>query len=75
MPCKESRSTFRMSRREALQIGVGMFGLNLPAYLRAASQANGSGSGRDISCIFIFLAGGSPVAQALRGLYVAGRPQ
>ena len=25
-----------MKRREALQIGVGLFGLNLPAYLRAA---------------------------------------
>ena len=55
MPCPESRTTYQLKRREALQIGVGLFGLNLPAYLQAAKPVAGS---RDISCIFIFLAGG-----------------
>ena len=31
MPC---RTTYGLSRREALQIGVGMFGLSLPQFLR-----------------------------------------
>ncbi len=55
MVCRESHQAHRLGRREALQIGVGMFGLNLPAMLRAAQQAR---PGRDISCIFLFLAGG-----------------
>ena len=55
MVCRESKQTFRLRRREALQIGVGMFGLNLPQFLRAAQNA---GPQRDVSCIFIFLAGG-----------------
>lgn len=45
-----------MSRRAALQVGAGLFGLSLPDYLRAASQSTGR---TDISCIFIFLAGGA----------------
>ena len=53
MPCQESRQAHTFSRREALQVGVGLFGLNLPGLLQAAQ----SGS-KDISCIFIFLAGG-----------------
>lgn len=56
MACSGAATAFRMKRREALQIGVGMFGLNLPNLLRAA-QSNGGGK-PDISCIFIFLAGG-----------------
>lgn len=44
-------------RREALQIGAGLFGLNLPAMLQAATQAD-PGS-REMSCIFLFLAGGA----------------
>ena len=51
-----SNSTFRMRRREALQIGAGLFGLNLPGILRAAET--GTPSHSDLSCIFIFLAGG-----------------
>jgi hypothetical protein len=57
MPCIDSRKTYQLSRREALQIGVGMFGIGLPQYLRAASSA-AAGHKKDISCIFIFLAGG-----------------
>ncbi|MFP6763511.1 MAG: DUF1501 domain-containing protein [Planctomycetaceae bacterium] len=46
-----------MGRREALQIGSGLFGLSLPRVLQAAgSRSPGSA---DISCIFIFLAGGA----------------
>ena len=39
MPCADARKTYPLSRREALQIGVGMFGLSLPPYLRAANAA------------------------------------
>ena len=56
MPCPDSRQTYQLSRREALQVGVGLFGLNLADHLRARQAA--TGSSRDISCIFIFLAGG-----------------
>lgn len=44
----------QLSRRQALQIGTGMFGLGLPQFLQAAS----AGTTKDISCIFLFLAGG-----------------
>jgi hypothetical protein len=47
-----------LSRREALQVGIGMFGLSLPEYLRAAQANRVDPSRRDISCIFLFLAGG-----------------
>ena len=43
-----------VSRRQALQVGVGMFGLGLPQYLQAAA----AGGTKDVSCIFLFLAGG-----------------
>ncbi|WP_202921673.1 DUF1501 domain-containing protein [Anatilimnocola aggregata] len=46
----------RTSRRAALQIGAGLFGLNLPQWLQAAPHAGRKSS--DISCIFLFLAGG-----------------
>lgn len=45
----------RTTRRAALQIGAGLFGLNLPDLLRAA-QAKGKQP--QMSCIFLFLAGG-----------------
>lgn len=48
----------RFSRREALQIGVGLFGMGLPEYLRAARAGGVAAGKRDVSCIFIFLAGG-----------------
>jgi len=51
----ESKLSRSLSRREALQIGVGLFGLNLPQLLQAAPAAR---EGKDISCIFLFLAGG-----------------
>ena len=51
MSCSEARRVYQCSRREALQIGVGLFGLGLPRYLEAAER-------QDVSCIFIFLAGG-----------------
>lgn len=56
MPCRQASATYRMSRREALQIGAGLFGLTLPDFLRAESTP--LASRRDVSCIFIFLAGG-----------------
>ena len=46
----------QMNRRTALQIGVGLLGLNLPEYLQAAQAAGSLPS--DMSCIFLFLAGG-----------------
>jgi len=58
MPCDGSRIAFSLNRREALQIGVGLFGLNLPGYLEAASANDDPPAKRDISCIFLFLAGG-----------------
>lgn len=45
-----------VNRRAALQIGAGLFGLSLPQVLRAAPT--GGGPKKDVSCIFIFLAGG-----------------
>lgn len=44
----------KYNRRQALQIGSGLFGLGLSQYLQAAQ----TGQARDISCIFLFLAGG-----------------
>ena len=46
-----------MPRRAALQIGAGLFGLNLPRFLQAANTARSPKS--DLSCIFLFLAGGA----------------
>ncbi|MFO0816494.1 MAG: DUF1501 domain-containing protein [Pirellulales bacterium] len=43
-------------RRAALQAGVGLFGLSLPSWLQAAEQS--VRPRRDVSCIFLFLAGG-----------------
>ncbi len=45
-----------MNRRAALQIGAGLFGLNLPDFLQTARASGTSPS--DMSCIFLFLAGG-----------------
>ena len=56
MSCADSKRTYQLSRREALQVGVGLFGLNLADHLRAQQAARGTS--KDISCIFIFLAGG-----------------
>ncbi|HND51935.1 MAG TPA: DUF1501 domain-containing protein [Pirellulaceae bacterium] len=52
-----TRAAVRVGRREALQIGVGLFGLNLPAFLQAASAA--PRPKKEMSCIFLFLAGGA----------------
>ncbi len=49
---------YALTRREALQIGVGMFGLSLPGYLRAAQAGQVDPARRPVSCIFLFLAGG-----------------
>ncbi len=43
-----------LNRRQAMQIGVGLFGLSLPQFLKATASSNKP----DVSCIFIFLAGG-----------------
>ncbi|MCA9114127.1 MAG: DUF1501 domain-containing protein [Planctomycetaceae bacterium] len=56
MPCSAARRFSPLNRREALQAGVGMFGLSLPSYLKAAQESR---PGKDISCIFLFLAGGA----------------
>lgn len=53
-----SASTGGLTRRAALQIGMGMFGLSLPDYLRAAGAGRADPSRRQVSCIFLFLAGG-----------------
>lgn len=45
-----------LNRRAALQVGAGLFGLNLPGMLQAAQTS--SGKGKEMSCIFLFLAGG-----------------
>jgi len=47
---------FCMSRRAALQVGAGLFGLNLPVFLRAVQAGAAQ---KDISCLFLFLAGGA----------------
>ena len=52
-----SQGAFQMKRREALQIGAGLFGLSLPGLLQAASAASTPKS--NVSCIFLFLAGGA----------------
>ena len=61
MPTRELRLSSRLPRRAALQIGAGLFGLDLPRWLQASEQTSipsSSGSNRDMSCIFLFLAGG-----------------
>jgi len=58
MPCFEPQSANQFSRRAALQIGTGLFGLSLPSYLKASQLAGSQTKGNDVSCIFIFLAGG-----------------
>lgn len=57
MPCRDAMTASPLTRREALQVGVGMFGLSLPQYLQAQA-GNGRRGSRDVSCICLFLAGG-----------------
>lgn len=45
----------RTTRRAALQIGAGLFGSNLPQVLKARTK---TGATPNVSCIFLFLAGG-----------------
>jgi len=47
-----------LTRRAALQLGTGLFGLSLPSYLAAARAGQVDPARRDMSCIFLFLAGG-----------------
>ena len=54
----ESRSSEAMTRRGAMRIGTGLFGLTLPDYLGLVHAGAVDPSRRDISCIFLFLAGG-----------------
>lgn len=52
--------SFPVSRRAAMQVGAGMFGLTLGDSLRSSAVQAASGkSARDVSCIFLFLAGGA----------------
>ncbi len=46
-----------LSRRSALQVGAGLFGLSLPQWLASLAHAKGKRQ-QDMSCIFLFLAGG-----------------
>ena len=48
----------QLTRRAALQLGTGLFGLSLPGYLAAARAGQVDPARRDYSCIFLFLAGG-----------------
>lgn len=47
---------FKTTRRAARQVGMGLFGLNLPAILCVSERSHSVGR---TSCIFLFLAGGS----------------
>ncbi|MFN0195578.1 MAG: DUF1501 domain-containing protein [Planctomycetaceae bacterium] len=51
-----TNNPFLIDRRQALQVGVGFFGLSLPEFLQAAQSADRGQP--DVSCIFLFLAGG-----------------
>ncbi|QDU96662.1 DUF1501 domain-containing protein [Lignipirellula cremea] len=60
MQCRDAKRTYQMGRRQALQVGTGLFGLSLYDLLHA-SQAQAAATGRapkEMSCIFFFLAGG-----------------
>ncbi|MAG94316.1 MAG: hypothetical protein CMJ48_11265 [Planctomycetaceae bacterium] len=57
MVCRDAKSAYGMTRRQALQIGSGLFGLSLPGAL-AAAAASESAANSGLSCIFLFLAGG-----------------
>ena len=61
MECRDALRTYRMGRREALQVGSGLFGLTLFDWLRARhlQAENGDKPTKDVSCIFLFLAGGA----------------
>ncbi len=60
MPCREADLIYGFNRRQALQIGAGLFGLTLPQLLRdSRTNASESSSSPEMSCIFIFLAGGA----------------
>jgi hypothetical protein len=61
MECRDAKQTHGMGRREVLQVGTGLFGLTLFDFLNArSSQAASNGQpSKDISCIFLFLAGGA----------------
>lgn len=54
---------YRLKRREALQIGAGLFGLTLPGLLLSSRSSAASSYShphrKDVSCIFLFLAGGA----------------
>jgi len=53
-------SAHRFGRRDALQVGAGLFGLSLSGLLaQRQAQAASLKPTKDVSCIFIFLAGGA----------------
>ena len=52
-----SQPALPVQRRKVLQIGAGLFGLSLPEFLSAAAESGTAKS--DMSCIFLFLAGGA----------------
>jgi len=58
MYCRDATTAMQLSRRDALQIGAGLFGLTLPGFLQQRAQAEVSRTRPDVSCIFLFLAGG-----------------
>jgi hypothetical protein len=60
MECRDAKHTYGFGRREALQVGAGLFGLTLLDFLKAKeAQAATAQPSKDVSCIFLFLAGGA----------------
>ena len=75
-------SNGRWTRRDALKIGTGLFGLTLPDYLGLVHAGAVDPTRRDISCIFLFLAGGishfesfDPKPEAPQGIRGLWNPQ
>ena len=54
-----NRSCDGVTRRDVLRVGsLAAFGLSLPAFLRARASAATTGTGREVSCILLWLQGG-----------------
>lgn len=82
MAQQETISASHLTRRSALQIGTGLFGLSVPQYLAAARAGAVHESKREYSCIFLFLAGGishfeswDPKPEAPEGIRGLWNPQ
>ena len=58
MARQSTLSASNLTRRAALEVGVGLFGLSLPGVLQTSQASTRRPSNQEISCIFLFLAGG-----------------